>query len=59
MAIVGYTNAGKSSLLGALSKCGDAAGVQDRLFATLDPTLRWGLDVLVRLGRAPPYVQLL
>jgi GTPase len=37
-AIVGYTNAGKSSLLNALT----GAGVleEDRLFATLDPTTR-------------------
>ncbi|PSC73950.1 GTP-binding chloroplastic [Micractinium conductrix] len=39
VAIVGYTNAGKSSLLEALSGAGDV-GVEDRLFATLDPTLR-------------------
>jgi GTP-binding protein HflX len=39
VAIVGYTNAGKSSLLNAL--CGrDAARAEDRLFATLDPTSR-------------------
>lgn len=37
-AIVGYTNAGKSSLLNALT--GSDAGVEDRLFATLDPTTR-------------------
>jgi GTPase len=37
-AIVGYTNAGKSSLLNALSGSGVAA--EDRLFATLDPTTR-------------------
>lgn len=36
---MGYTNAGKSSLLEALSGAGDV-GVEDRLFATLDPTLR-------------------
>lgn len=37
-AIVGYTNAGKSTLLNALTDAG--ALVQDRLFATLDPTVR-------------------
>lgn len=38
VAIVGYTNAGKSSLLRALTKA-DVL-VQDQLFATLDPTVR-------------------
>ncbi len=37
-AIVGYTNAGKSSLLNALSKADVLA--EDKLFATLDPTTR-------------------
>ncbi len=37
-AIVGYTNAGKSSLLNALT--GADALVEDKLFATLDPTTR-------------------
>ncbi len=37
-AIVGYTNAGKSSLLNALT--GAESFVQDALFATLDPTTR-------------------
>ena len=37
-AIVGYTNAGKSSLLNALS--GAEVLVADKLFATLDPTTR-------------------
>ncbi len=37
-AIVGYTNAGKSSLLNALT--GANALVEDKLFATLDPTTR-------------------
>jgi len=37
-AIVGYTNAGKSSLLNALTHA-DVL-VEDRLFATLDPTVR-------------------
>ncbi len=37
-ALVGYTNVGKSSLFNALVR-GDA-GVEDRLFATLDPTVR-------------------
>jgi GTP-binding protein HflX len=39
MAIVGYTNAGKSTLLNALVG-EDAALVEDMLFATLDPTTR-------------------
>ncbi|DBA79692.1 TPA: hypothetical protein ACH3X1_008363 [Trebouxia sp. C0004] len=38
LAVVGYTNAGKSSLLQALTHTN--TGVEDRLFATLDPTLR-------------------
>ena len=38
VAIVGYTNAGKSSLLNALT--GASALVEDKLFATLDPTTR-------------------
>jgi GTP-binding protein HflX len=37
-ALVGYTNAGKSSLLSALS--GDSLFVEDRLFATLDTATR-------------------
>ncbi len=36
--IVGYTNAGKSSLLNRLTQAGVL--VEDRLFATLDPTTR-------------------
>ena len=38
IAIVGYTNAGKSSLLNALTGAGVL--VQDALFATLEPTTR-------------------
>ena len=38
VAIVGYTNAGKSSLLNAL--CDSEAHVEDRLFATLDALTR-------------------
>mgnify|MGYP004486010911 CR=1 FL=1 len=38
VAIAGYTNAGKSSLLNALTKAGVL--VEDALFATLDPTTR-------------------
>jgi GTPase len=38
VAIVGYTNAGKSSLLNALTGAGVL--VEDALFATLDPTTR-------------------
>ncbi len=50
IALVGYTNAGKSSLLNALTGAGVL--VQDKLFATLDPTTRklalpGGRDVLL------------
>jgi GTP-binding protein HflX len=38
VALAGYTNAGKSTLLNALT--GAEAGVQDRLFHTLDPLTR-------------------
>ncbi len=38
IAIVGYTNAGKSTLLNALTHAGILA--EDKLFATLDPTTR-------------------
>ncbi len=38
VAIVGYTNAGKSTLLNTLTEAGVLA--QDKLFATLDPTAR-------------------
>ncbi|MDR2797818.1 MAG: GTPase HflX [Treponema sp.] len=37
-ALVGYTNAGKSSLLNAMTKANTL--VEDKLFATLDPTTR-------------------
>jgi len=50
VAIVGYTNAGKSTLLNSLTGAGVRA--EDRLFATLDPTTRrvhlaTGRDVLL------------
>jgi len=38
VSIVGYTNAGKSTLLNRLTRAGVL--VEDRLFATLDPTTR-------------------
>ena len=38
VALVGYTNAGKSTLLNALTRAGVLA--EDKLFATLDPTSR-------------------
>jgi GTP-binding protein HflX len=38
IALVGYTNAGKSTLLNVLT--GSDVGVRDRLFHTLDPTIR-------------------
>ena len=42
LALVGYTNAGKSSLLNALSKAPQQEAVlaENKLFATLDPTTR-------------------
>ena len=42
VALVGYTNAGKSTLFNALT--GAAVHAEDQLFATLDPTMR-GLDM--------------
>ena len=49
-AIVGYTNAGKSSLLNAMTHAGVLS--EDKLFATLDPTVRrltlpGGQDILL------------
>ncbi len=38
IALVGYTNAGKSTLMNTLTQAGVL--VEDRLFATLDPTVR-------------------
>ena len=38
VALAGYTNAGKSTLLNALT--GATVGVGERLFQTLDPTTR-------------------
>ena len=38
VALVGYTNAGKSTLFNALT--GAEVGARDQLFATLDPTMR-------------------
>jgi len=42
VALVGYTNAGKSTLFNALT--GSSVVAQDQLFATLDPTMR-GLNL--------------
>jgi GTP-binding protein HflX len=38
VALVGYTNSGKSTLMNALTRAG--VTVEDKLFATLDPTIR-------------------
>lgn len=38
VALVGYTNSGKSTLMNALTRAGVIVG--DKLFATLDPTIR-------------------
>ena len=44
VALVGYTNAGKSTLLNALTQAGVRA--HDRLFETLDPTTRrWVIEI--------------
>ena len=44
VALVGYTNAGKSTLLNALTHAG--VRVHNRLFETLDPTTRrWVIDI--------------
>jgi GTPase len=47
VALVGYTNAGKSTLLNVLT--GAEVGVRDRLFHTLDPTTR----TIGPIGSAP------
>jgi GTP-binding protein HflX len=43
LGLVGYTNAGKSTLFNTLT--GASVGTEDRLFATLDPTVRRMLDM--------------
>ena len=50
VALVGYTNAGKSTLFNALTKAGVLESA--RMFATLDPTLRHITAALEAGGRA-------
>ncbi|MEI8250560.1 MAG: GTPase HflX [Synechococcus sp. ELA057] len=52
LALVGYTNAGKSSLLNALTRAPaqEAVLAEDKLFATLDPTTR-RLQLIDEQGR--------
>ena len=52
VAFVGYTNAGKSTLLNALTDAGVLA--EDKLFATLDPTAREGRCAAESLRRIQP-----
>lgn len=47
VALVGYTNAGKSTLFNALT--GATVYAQDQLFATLDPTMR-AIDLPLAAG---------
>ncbi len=51
IALIGYTNAGKSTLLNALSKSPKTVYVDDKLFATLDPHSR-----KIRLPKGAPAV---
>lgn len=46
VALVGYTNSGKSTLLNSLTRAGALA--EDLMFATLDPTTRCAFS--------PPYL---
>ena len=58
VALVGYTNAGKSTLLGALARAEVSTG--DRLFDTLDPiTRRWRIneDVTVLLSDTVGFIR--
>ena len=59
LALVGYTNAGKSSLMNSLTKAGPEDGVlaENKLFATLDPTTR-RLELPDPAGGAPRSVLL-
>ncbi len=59
VALAGYTNAGKSTLFNALTA--SAAQAEDRLFATLDPTLRKfaGTDAEVVLADTVGFIRAL
>lgn len=49
VALVGYTNAGKTTILNAMSEASEPLYADDKLFATLDPTTR---RVALPTGRA-------
>ncbi len=56
---MGYTNAGKSTLLNCLTQSDDDALVADRLFATLDPISEPAVDDQAVLAQFPELINVL